>query len=949
VDARIGKAQSGSALAGPLDRAIDPLKGLLGEDAVVTEALDFEEPAVGAEADVTQFRQVVQSFADGEVVGVVDGRLGTQSALLLVILLDPGVFVIDVESAALPPIARGKAAWFGQQAGVRFDSKKPALGQDPAWLGTSSQAFFFPALALRKLWSVSREETFLAVTALPVATSDLALNNQPATIAVSPCAALSFFPSAPEEQETKLVTFGEVLGVSLDAGGHGSLRTLLSTVWVAPGSSLADDAKRWAREAASELAPESAVAIVRLRSTVRLSGTGAVVTRFQHLTAGSACLAPAEPPGLTLRSDYHRLHFAETQAARSPVPATARRFELAPPLTVGAQPIWMIDLASETGAGLTSLSALRFAVRTLEPHGPAVVGPADINAPGNDTAVLWWQTVWHHVAFDTDPKGLPLLPKGFRAPARRGYNPAPAQLRMPDATALMPLVAGPGASWQAVLPAAVHCVLMGARPGAPFVVRPITMTQNNPLAAAAAGVTIGASVPVQHRFPRPVPLPTNDAAKPALAHQPWASFISPGANHLEEPETFPDIAAFDLADAPEYFLARLRAVIQESRAPVLTDRPFEVRHKGGLILADRKTLAFELTLTNHRGAIGGQANGELPVEYKDVAASLTDGTTAFLLKLLYQSNLGTWRAEANTPEGRASLTGWIGKKAHGTVLNLEIAVPPIRTKVLGYRQMLHIPVQVCDPLRLRASLERRLIHFEDPAYDRLLTSTPAQKLGELQDAAGLLRPVILAVDRREYNPASRLLGVFADNADSPDKQGAFQAYLQICLVNPESGLPEPLRATVTNPHSNSKIFQIDLSALSREGRPVNLVAGDSLLIQIWSRDPNPTTGQAGPFVEVAVGIVARPVTPPPDYAYALLAAETEQADGAKSRTRCARFAWSPFPDRIELLDPDDLLRSAVRRRAVFRWLDAVVPQGEKSVRHSVQKITPSGSTHWPAG
>jgi len=34
-----------------LDRAVDPLKGLLGEDAVVTEALDFEQPAVGAEAD----------------------------------------------------------------------------------------------------------------------------------------------------------------------------------------------------------------------------------------------------------------------------------------------------------------------------------------------------------------------------------------------------------------------------------------------------------------------------------------------------------------------------------------------------------------------------------------------------------------------------------------------------------------------------------------------------------------------------------------------------------------------------------------------------------------------------------------------------------------------------------------------------------------------------------
>ncbi|WP_315763635.1 OmpA family protein [Bradyrhizobium sp. SZCCHNS2005] len=848
--------------------------------------------------------------------------------------------------ATLPPVARGKAAWFGQQAGVRFDQKKPALAQEPDWLATSSQAFFFPAFALRELWSASPEATFLAATALPVATTDLARNNQPVTIAVSPCTALGFMSRAPAQQETRLVTFGEVLGISLDARGDGRLRTLLSTVWVKPDASLAEDARRWAREAASELAPESAVVIVRLRSTVRLDDTAMVVTRFEHLIAGSACFAPTEPPGLRLRSDHRRLHFAETQASGSPVPDAARRFELAPPLTIGAQPIWTTELASETGARRTSLSALRLAVRTLDPHGPAVVGATDIAAPESDAAVLWWQTLWHQVAFDIDGPGRRLLPKGFRARARRGYGPAPSQLRMPDANALKPLIAAPGESWQAVLPAAVDCLLSGARPGAPFVVRPMTMTQSDPLSAAKREVAVGASVPVQHRFPRPVPLPANDAARPALAHQPWASFVAPAANHLDDPETFPDIAAFDLAAGPEYLLVRLRAVIQESRPPVQTDQPFEVRHKGGLILADRKTLAFEFSLKNQQGEIVGQANGELPDAYNKVRAALTDGTTVFPLKLAYRSEVPAWRAQADTPETLAALTGWIGKRAHGTILSLEIAVPPINTKVAGYRQVLRIPVQVCDPSRLRASLERRLIHFEDPAYDRSLASTPAQKLGELQDPAGLLRSVMLAVDRREYNSTSRLLGVFADKADSPDKPPTFQAHLRVCLVNPESGLPEALGGPVTNA-SNNTVFEIDLAGLSRGSRPVTLAAGDTLLIQIWSHDP--ATAQAGPFVEVAVQIVAGPVTPPPDHAYALLAAQIRPADGANLRTRCARFAWSPLPDRVELLDPDDLLRSAVRRRAVFRWLDAVVPNEEELVRHSIQKITPSGSTHWPAG
>jgi len=38
VGARIGEAQTGGALACPLDRTVDVLKGVLSEDAVATEA-----------------------------------------------------------------------------------------------------------------------------------------------------------------------------------------------------------------------------------------------------------------------------------------------------------------------------------------------------------------------------------------------------------------------------------------------------------------------------------------------------------------------------------------------------------------------------------------------------------------------------------------------------------------------------------------------------------------------------------------------------------------------------------------------------------------------------------------------------------------------------------------------------------------------------------------------
>jgi hypothetical protein len=40
VDAGLGEAQTGGPLAGPFDRPVDVLKGILGENAVVAEALD---------------------------------------------------------------------------------------------------------------------------------------------------------------------------------------------------------------------------------------------------------------------------------------------------------------------------------------------------------------------------------------------------------------------------------------------------------------------------------------------------------------------------------------------------------------------------------------------------------------------------------------------------------------------------------------------------------------------------------------------------------------------------------------------------------------------------------------------------------------------------------------------------------------------------------------------
>src|SRR6516165_4212899 len=97
VNAWIGKAQAGGTLVPGAHRFIDRLEGILAEDAVVAQAFDIEQAAVGRKADCTQLGQVVQPPADPEIVGVVDRRLGSQSPIFLVILLDPGVLVMDVQ------------------------------------------------------------------------------------------------------------------------------------------------------------------------------------------------------------------------------------------------------------------------------------------------------------------------------------------------------------------------------------------------------------------------------------------------------------------------------------------------------------------------------------------------------------------------------------------------------------------------------------------------------------------------------------------------------------------------------------------------------------------------------------------------------------------------------------------------------------------------------------
>jgi hypothetical protein len=125
------------------------------------------------------------------------------------------------------------------------------------------------------------------------------------------------------------------------------------------------------------------------------------------------------------------------------------------------------------------------------------------------------------------------------------------------------------------------------------------------------------------------------------------------------------------------------------------------------------------------------------------------------------------------------------------------------------------------------------------------------------------------------------------------------------------------------------------------GAAVRLLPGESLQFKLSVGIGLAPTPEGTP-VFLRVDLVAAPVNPVPQSAYALLRWQTI---AQKRQVECVRFAWGPEPARIELICPEDLRSEIVRRRAVFQWQDSV--RKEILEGYAIQKITTTGSTHFP--
>jgi hypothetical protein len=109
---RISKAQRSRALTIHGNRSLHVLERCFADEAVMADALDVEQTSVGRKADLAQFLKIFEASADRKIAGVVDGRFSPKRLSLLVVLLDAGFFVIDVQ--------RGHDA-VGDDAGVGTD------------------------------------------------------------------------------------------------------------------------------------------------------------------------------------------------------------------------------------------------------------------------------------------------------------------------------------------------------------------------------------------------------------------------------------------------------------------------------------------------------------------------------------------------------------------------------------------------------------------------------------------------------------------------------------------------------------------------------------------------------------------------------------------------------------------------------------------------------------
>ncbi|MEZ4747966.1 MAG: hypothetical protein R3C41_18015 [Calditrichia bacterium] len=781
-----------------------------------------------------------------------------------------------------------------------------------------------------------------ATVVSPVNEQDGKTNKFPLSFAVSPYLGLEFRP-APAEATLKLVA-AELLCLDRNTS---RLTPVASHFWevdpsIAPPAAaeaaIFSQSADWAAKIHERQSPDSPLAMLRYRE-IRSKSLNAVEAEAPLVTTYSFAIVPGirlydslNKRVFRIRSAVQQLRFREGNFAGFALPKSLKNFELAPPQVNGVQPLYLPDrpVSPENGAWPWGMSALRMSVKYADAE-TAVLGTAS-DAPENPPMTLWWQAPQHFVQFRSaisSEKPTAGLPPNFRAPAIKSFLPVIANPPMPAFRAEN--LANPDGSansidrWQPVLPGALRFLLTGNRTGTMLALRHQLLRQSGlhfDAAAPESGESlVSGSVPVQHRVPRPVPLPANRSVETAL--QTWASYFEPRKNMLVS-ESPVDEAFF--AECGSFPARRLQMQLAAPRNGAV-DKDWN----GNLVFR----------LTGH--------SESFEISDWQIALSLADGDQSF--DFIMPTAPGTFGdlenvfifALKDAGDGKTleHLQTLVKRKANGSTITANAKVS-YASATDGFSQTLTFPLRTIDRSELPLPLKPNFIHFEDPEYNRRLASPSAHAAVNvkvlLPNDDQELHEVTLAADRRIYNPDSRVALRF----DWDDNRSA-TSRLTVQQVD-SSGVAKTISLVLDNGSvvpfvdlQSGKLLQISLQKLQRNNQPFHFVAGDVLQFKLAITD-----GIEPVNLLLQTDIVSEPVIPVSGSAYALL---RRQQFNESEYVDCARFAWGPAASRVEMVCPEDLRSEVVRRRAVFQWTDAL--RNGRLRGYAIQKISPNGATHFP--
>jgi len=916
----------------------------------------------------------------------------------------------------LPPLSRSGAIAWREGSLLVFDYSS-FKEQDPG----AALTWALLAIPMRDLLSQSsmRSTTdgpnrHAAATLLPHPDTSAAING----FSVSPYLGLQLEASAPQ-RKVRLIS-AELLG--LDGSGE-HLRPVASQL-VELSERPAENGftvdnyqeglRTWAREVQARQVPDSAVLVLRLRKIEEAeeSNPGFAVATS---TYAFEWVAPTPKDrvirqNFPLRATVQKLRFREANFGGYQLPGDVKAFMLAPPQTDGMQAIYYDPSQEGPEAGETSGGAAPWGLSTLRMSSTITRGrKAIVSDPADPIRTLWWQSVQQFVQFRSGRSDQPAagLPRQFRGPAIAALQPALHQLPLPKASILNQMLADDEAtairgSWQSFLPGHLRSMSLRSRAGVPFVYR-TGLTQQRYGLNNGAGFEeqfSSGSIPVQHRYPRPVCLPPNDSQQPAKALRPWASFFTPQELQLVANDPIDTAFFAPCGKAP----ARgLRLILQSPERGTVSST-----WDGRLVFGVATYAGNSSIILPFRSA-----DWEL-----DVALGDEEEQVRWQMGKANQESVA-FHLPSDDEVILKTLQRILGRQSVGDSIKLEVSVRHV-AGTAGFQQVLQFPLRIEQGQR-QLPLLPFFVHFEDPEYNRRLASATAS-VGRPIRVGEALVPIRLSTDRKKYNPTGKLsmrydwdaverIGLVVDNTytvtdpaldrqlqityeptgraeggylarvrwiDPTDGSGKLQQLLDTFTgeeglrtllqeildelqartlgdtpetlatitfkrVQPGDGSIETLRPAQPLPDAGT-LYQFDLLTEVYANVPRSIVSrtGEILQLELAVYKNTVSADRLLGTLVLQVEIVLEPVNPVPQAAYALL---RKQDYGSRMVVDCPRFAWNPNASRIELVCPEDLLTQVVRRRAVLQLQDSSRPG--RATRYAVQKTDAQGSTHFP--